>query len=89
MHLFSGTSCPATTHRLSDTNIPRQCEGEFTTSCSVHKIIGGCNDPEAFAHARQAMKMRVNCQNYKDHEKRDVGSRNLLLELDLGDATSD
>lgn len=67
----------------------RQCEGEFTTSCSVHKIIGGCNDPEAFAHARQAMKMRVNCQNYKEHEKRDVGSRNLLLSLHLGNASSD
>ncbi|KAM0715420.1 hypothetical protein Q7P37_008918 [Cladosporium fusiforme] len=28
-----------------------QCEGEFTTSCNVLDVVGGCNDPEAFAKA--------------------------------------
>jgi len=68
-------------------NFARQCEGEFTTSCSVHQITGGCNDPEAFAYERNAMKMRTDCATENDQQKRDPGSRNLLQTLELGDGS--
>lgn len=70
------------------TELSRQCEGEFTTSCSVYQITGGCNDPEAFAHEREAMKMRVTCQAEEENNKRDVGSRNLLQKLHLGNEST-
>lgn len=66
-----------------DLIVSRQCEGEFTTSCNVLNIVGGCNDPEAFASEREGMRMRVECYEDDSHRKRDPGSRNLLQTLHI------